>query len=68
MDINKGDLVITLKKVESINAVVDLKEGMTGVITSATSEFDKTRVYGVLINGREYYLFEDEIEKLEEKC
>ena len=65
MEIKEGDLVITLKKVESIKAIVELKEGITGVVTITNSEFNKARVYGVLIHGKEYYLFEDEIEKLE---
>lgn len=69
MDLKEGDLVITLLKVESIQAVVgELKEGMIGVISEADSQFDKQRVFGVVINGKEYYLFEDEIKKLEEKC
>jgi len=68
MDLIEGDLVITLKKVESIQAIVDLREGMTGVIVATTAEFDSVKVYGVLIEGREYYLFEDEIKRLEEKC
>jgi len=68
MDLVEGDLVITLKKVENIRAIVELKEGMTGVITVTNSQFDKSRVYGVLIQGKEYFLFEDEIEKLEEQC
>ena len=59
MEIKEGDLVITLKKVESIKAIVELKEGMTGVVTITNSEFNKARVYGVLIHGKEYYLFED---------
>jgi len=68
MGLKEGDLVITLLKVESIQAVVGLEEGMIGVITEAEPIFDAQRVYGVVINGKEYYLFEDEVKKLEEEC
>jgi len=69
MDLKEGDLVVTLAKVEKIQAVVgELSEGMIGVISESEPQFDKQRVYGVVINGKEYYLFEDEIKKLEEEC
>ena len=68
MELKEGDLVVTLSKVENIQAVVGLKEGMVGVISEASPKFDKQKVYGVVINGKEYYLFEDEIKKLERKC
>ena len=67
--LKEGDLVVTLLKVEKIQAILgELKEGMIGVISESNSKFDKQRVYGVVINGKEYYLFEDEIKKLEEEC
>ena len=67
--LKKGDLVVTLKKVENIRAIMgQLKEGEIGVISETNAYFDRMNVYGVAINGRIYYLFEDEIEKLEEKC
>ena len=69
MDLKEGDLVITLDKVEKIRAIIDeIKGGMIGVVVDDGAKFDNTSVYGVSINGRIYYLFEDEIEKLEEKC
>ena len=68
MDLIEGDLVITLKKIESIQAIVDLREGMTGVITVTGSVFNSATVYGVLIEGREYFLFADEIQKVESEC
>ncbi len=69
MDLKEGDLVITLDKVEKIRAIIDeIKGGMIGVIVDDGAKFDNTSVYGVAINGRIYYLFEDEIEKLEEQC
>ena len=69
MDLKEGDLVITLVKVENIQAVIgELKEGMVGVVSYSEPKFNKQRVYGVVINGKLYYLFEDEIKKLEEEC
>ena len=69
MGIKEGDLVITLPRVEKITAIIDqLGKGKVGVVTQTSSKFDNKTVYGVLIDGAVYYLFEDEIEKLEEKC
>ena len=69
MDLKEGDLVITLEKVESVKGILgEVKAGMTGVITATSSKFNKSVVYGVLINGREYFLFPDEIQKLEDEC
>ena len=66
MEIREGDLVITLPKVEKIRAIIDkLGKGKIGVITSISSKFDEKTVYGVMIDGENYYLFGDEIEKLE---
>ena len=66
MEINEGDLVVTLPKAEQIPGIIDkLKAGMIGVVTESSPKFDDSRVYGVLIDGREYYLFEDEIKKWE---
>tara|TARA_Y100001937_G_C6986592_1_gene270187 strand:- start:135 stop:341 length:207 start_codon:yes stop_codon:yes gene_type:complete len=68
MELKEGDLVVTLARVEKIRAIVDqLKEGQVGVVTSISSKFAGKKVYGVLIDGHEYFLFEDEIEKMEEK-
>ena len=41
---------------------------MIGVIVETSPRFDRINVYGVSIDGVVYYLFEDEIEKLEDKC
>jgi len=69
MDLKEGDLVVTLTKVESIKTVsAELKEGMIGVICQSSPSFNHVRVYGVTIDGQIYYLFEDEIKKLEEEC
>ena len=69
MDLKEGDLVITLKKVENIRAIMgELKEGEIGVVTECSAHFDKMNVFGIAINGKIYYLFEDEIVKLEEEC
>jgi len=69
MELKEGDLVITLEKVESIRGILgEVKAGMTGVITATSSKFNKSIVYGVLIEGKEYFLFADEIQKLEENC
>ena len=67
--LKEGDLVVTLKKVEKIRAIVgQLREGEIGVVTETSAYFDKMNVYGISIKGKVYYLFEDEIEKLEEQC
>ncbi len=68
MELKKGDLVVTLPKVEKIKAILGkLKAGMVGVITETDPKFNEVRVYGVLIDGQEYFLFEDEIEKWQKK-
>tara|TARA_Y100001963_G_C6670620_1_gene394927 strand:- start:452 stop:664 length:213 start_codon:yes stop_codon:yes gene_type:complete len=68
-EIVEGDLVITLAKVEKIRAIVDkLHEGQIGVVTSISSKFAGKLVYGVLIDGQEYFLFSDEVQKMEEEC
>jgi hypothetical protein len=66
MDLKEGDLVITLPKVEKIKAIVEnMEPNKIGVITSVSSKFAGKEVYGVLIDGKEYFLFSDEIEKME---
>ena len=68
MELKKGDLVVTLERVENIKAIMgELKGGQIGVITETSANFDSFNVYGVAIKNKVYYLFEDEIEKLEEK-
>ena len=67
--LKEGDLVVTTQKVKKIRAVYgELTEGVIGVIIIDSSIFNNIPVYGVAIDGTIYYLFEDEIEKLEEKC
>jgi hypothetical protein len=67
MDLKEGDLVVTLPRVEKIRAIVDkLGKDEIGVVTSVSSKFDEKSVYGVFIEGIVYYLFEDEIAKLED--
>ncbi len=67
--LSNGDLVITLPKVESIKAVMrNLRRGMIGVIVDHSAKFNEVVVYAVAIDGNTYWLFEDEIKKLEEKC
>ena len=69
MELEKGDLVITLPKVEKIKAILGkIKAGMIGVVVETSPRFDQISVYGISIDGIVYYLFEDEIEKLEEEC
>ena len=69
MEIKEGDLVITLPRVERIRAILDrIVAGQIGVVTSVSSRFDGKWVYGVLIDGQEYFLFDDEVKKLEKKC
>ena len=68
MELMEGDLVITLPQVEKIRAIIDkIGQGQVGVVTSISSKFDEKTVYGVLIDGEVYYLFEDEIEKMTRK-
>ena len=69
MEINEGDLIITLPKVERIKAILGkVKAGMIGVVIETNPKFNGVKVYGVAINGIVYYLFEDEFKKLEEEC
>ena len=69
MALKEGDLVITLPNVEKIRAIIDkIGPGIIGVITQTNSRFDDKAVYGVLVEGIVYYLFEDEIAKVEEEC
>ena len=69
MEINEGDLVITLPKVERIKAILGrVKAGMIGVVVETNPKFNNINVYGIAINGVVYYLFEDEFKKLEEEC
>tara|TARA_R110002110_G_scaffold76975_1_gene202437 strand:- start:1597 stop:1806 length:210 start_codon:yes stop_codon:yes gene_type:complete len=69
MGLNKGDLVRTLPKVEKIKAVAGkLHSDMIGVIVETNPKFNNTQVYGVLLDGEVYFLFEDEIEKVEGEC
>tara|TARA_B100000424_G_C22728726_1_gene395290 strand:+ start:383 stop:586 length:204 start_codon:yes stop_codon:yes gene_type:complete len=67
MEIKEGDLVVTLPAVEKIKAIIKkLPTGAVGVVSSITPKFDRKTVYEVLIEGETYYLFEDEIQKLED--
>ena len=69
MVIKEGDLVITLPKGEKIRAIVDnVVKDQIGIVVSRSSKFDEKTVYGVLLDGEVYYLFEDEVELVEEKC
>tara|TARA_Y100000593_G_scaffold42243_1_gene80885 strand:+ start:2210 stop:2413 length:204 start_codon:yes stop_codon:yes gene_type:complete len=67
MDLKEGDLVVTLPKIDKVKSVIGkVGKGLVGVIVETTAHFDTMNVYGVLIDGAVYYLFEDEIEKVEE--
>lgn len=69
MGLKKGDLVITLPKIDKVKSVLGkLVRDAIGVVVETTPRFDENNVYGVLIDGEIYYLFEDEIEKLEKQC
>ena len=69
MELKEGDLVITLDKVENIRAVVGgVKSNALGVIVETSANFDTMNVFGILIDGQIYYLFEDEFKKVEEEC
>ena len=66
MEIKKGDLVITLPKVENIKKLNEtLTRGMIGVVTNCTPKFNDIKVYEVVIDNKFFYLFEDEIKKME---
>jgi len=41
---------------------------MIGIVVAQSAEFNHVRIYGVAIEGHIYYLFEDEIKKLEKQC
>tara|TARA_R100001082_G_C4355326_1_gene156588 strand:- start:1424 stop:1630 length:207 start_codon:yes stop_codon:yes gene_type:complete len=68
MVVQEGDLIITLPKVAKIQAVVNLHGGEMGVVVETHERLDSLNVFAVVINNHIYYLFEDEFEKLEEKC
>ena len=69
MELKEGDLVVTLAKVETIRAgSKELRKGLIGVVCELSPNFNDVRVYEVTIEGQTYYLFEDEIKKLEEEC
>jgi len=69
MELKSGDLVITLPKVERIEAIIgNLKAGMVGVIIKSSPRIHGAQVYAVSVDGHTYYLFEDEIKKMEEPC
>tara|TARA_B100000686_G_C16737495_1_gene944522 strand:+ start:863 stop:1072 length:210 start_codon:yes stop_codon:yes gene_type:complete len=69
MDLKEGDLVVTLPKLDKVKSVIGkVGKDLVGVIVETTAHFDTMNVYGVLIDGSIYYLFEDEIEKVEEQC
>ena len=68
MELKEGDLIVTLPRVEKIRAIIDqIGKDQIGVVTSISSKFDSKTVCGVLIDGEIYYLFEDEITKLEKE-
>lgn len=70
MELKQGDLVITLPEVHKVKSIRNSRLGtnLIGVIVETDPRFDHLNVYGVLIDGVVYYLFEDEIRKLEEEC
>ena len=68
MEIKEGDLVVTLPKVEKVRSIMGrLVEGLIGVVVETSPRFDDLNVYGVLIDGEMYYLFEGEISKMEKE-
>jgi|9_EtaG_2_1085328.scaffolds.fasta_scaffold24602_2 hypothetical protein len=67
MAINNGDLVITLPKIKEIQSIVNLEVGQMGFVVEIEHGTQST-VYGVIIDGKKYYLFDDEIKKVEETC
>ena len=69
MELKEGDLVITLPRVDKVKSVLGkLGKDLVGVIVESDPRFDSMTVYGVLIDGEIYYLFEDEIEIVEKQC
>tara|TARA_Y100001937_G_scaffold80317_1_gene108816 strand:- start:1384 stop:1593 length:210 start_codon:yes stop_codon:yes gene_type:complete len=65
--LEEGDIIVTLPKVERIQAIIGrLERGMIGVVVETNPRFNNVQVYGVLVNGEIYYLFADEIQKVEE--
>lgn len=69
MELKEGDLVVTLPKIDKVKSVLGkVGKDLIGVIVETTAHFDTMNVFGVLIDGVVYYLFEDEIKKVEEEC
>jgi len=69
MDLKEGDLIVTLPRVDKVKSILGiLGKDLIGVIIETNPRFDSMNVYGVLIDGEVYYLFEDEIKKLEDSC
>ena len=61
MDLKEGDLVVTLPKLDKVKSVIGkVGKDLVGVIVETTAHFDTMNVYGVLIDGSIYYLFEDD--------
>jgi hypothetical protein len=67
MAIKNGDLVITLPKIKEVQSIVNLEAGQMGFVVEIEHGAQST-VYGVIIDSKKYYLFDDEIKKMEEKC
>jgi len=68
VEIKEGDLVVTLPQVVKVRSIIGgLEGGVIGVVVETSPRFDHLNVYGVLIEGEMYYLFEDEISKLEKE-
>ena len=66
MELKEGDLVVTLPKVDKVKSILGkLGHDLVGVIVETSANFDTMNVFGVLIDGDIYYLFEDEIAKVE---
>jgi hypothetical protein len=68
MDIKMGDLVILTSKINNTKIGKVLSSGDMGIVIDLKGEFLKRPVYGVVVNRRLYYLFDDEFEKMEETC
>ena len=68
MELKEGDLVVTLPRVDKVKSVLGkIGQDLVGVIVETSANFDTLNVFGVLIDGEVYYLFEDEIAKVEEQ-
>lgn len=68
MELKLGDLVVVKPKIKNTKVGKVLSEGDLGFVMDLKGKFLERPIYGVVVNRRLYYLFDDEFEKMEETC